>query len=131
MCEYDNLLYACAACNEAKKAILNVPDPCRVSFCECVEVMPDGHVKALNKNGEKLILTLRLDSKRNVDWRRDWMGVLELLEAKSPELYRRYMGFPDELPDLRNKKAPRNTKPKSVDDCFFVQRQRGTLPQTY
>lgn len=93
--------------------------------------MPDGHVKALNKNGEKLILTLRLDSKRNVDWRRDWMGVLELLEAKSPELYRRYMGFPDELPDLRNKKAPRNTKPKSVDDCFFVQRQRGTLPQTY
>lgn len=130
-CDYENLLYACGACNEAKKAILNFPDPCRVAFRECLEVLPDGHVKARNKVGERLIETLRLDNEKNVGWRRDWMGTLSLLKEQRPDLYRAYMGFPKDLPDLRTKKAPTNARPKSVEACFFVLREQGKLPDTY
>ena len=38
-CEYPNLLYACATCNEAKKAIPGVPDPCRTAFHHCLRIM--------------------------------------------------------------------------------------------
>src|ERR1035438_5001554 len=33
-CEYPNLLYACATCNEAKQDILDIPNPCDVAFHE-------------------------------------------------------------------------------------------------
>lgn len=130
-CEYDNLLYACGTCNEAKRAILDVPDPCSVAFCDCLNVLPDGGIVALNKNGEKLILVLKLDNKANVVWRRRWIRILNALKTEDPALYRECMGFPQNLPDLRAKKAPRNSKPESVENCFYVQRERGILPETY
>ncbi len=32
ICSYDNLVYACATCNEAKRAIGGLADPCEVSL---------------------------------------------------------------------------------------------------
>jgi HNH endonuclease len=130
-CNYENLLYACGTCNEAKRAILGVPDPCSVAFRDCLSMLPDGHVAALNKYGQKLILTLQLDNKENVEWRGRWIRILNRLKTDDPALYRECMSFPQNLPDLRTKKAPRNTKPMSVENCFFVQREKGVLPETY
>ena len=40
--DYTNLVYSCASCNEAKKAITGIPDPCQVAFNECLEILADG-----------------------------------------------------------------------------------------
>lgn len=111
--------------------MLGVPDPCKVSFRTCLRVRPDGHIEALNKAGEKLVLTLLLDSQRNVSYRLRWMQNLETLRTSNPGLYQIYMGFPENLPDLRKKQAPRNTRPEGAMNCYFALRERGELPPTY
>ena len=130
-CEYANLLYACATCNEAKKACVDVPNPCEVAFCDCLRILPNGHVEALNDNGEKLKRILRLDSDRNVGYRRRWMRNLEVLRTRDPGLYQEFMGFPVDLPDLRKKHVSNNTKPEGAENCYFALRDRGLLPATY
>jgi hypothetical protein len=130
-CEYSNLLYACATCNEAKKAILGVPNPCEIGFHECLRVNLDGTVEALNVRGEKLSQILRLNSEKNVSHRSRWMRTLETLQTARPSLYQEYMTFPDDLPDLRRKRVSGNTKPDGVNSCYFALRERGQLPDIY
>jgi hypothetical protein len=130
-CEYSNLLYACATCNETKQAILGLPDPCQVAFNDCLLVNADGRIDALNSDGEKLKQVLRLDNEKNVHDRYRWIRALEALRAKEPDLYQEYMGFPEDLPDLRTKRVPENTKPAGAMNCYFALRERGELPATY
>src|ERR1035438_4211133 len=130
-CEYSNLLYACATCNETKEAVLGLPNPCLVAFRDCLRVKADGHVDALTSDGEKLKQVLRLDSEKNVGDRCRWMRALEVLRTSDPGLYREYMAFPEDLPDLRTKRVPRNTRPDGVVNCYFVLRELGKLPPTY
>jgi hypothetical protein len=130
-CEYSNLLYACATCNETKEAILGLPNPCLVAFNDCLRVMADGRVDALNSDGEKLKQVLRLDSVKNVRNRYRWMRALEVLRTSDPDLYQEYMAFPEDLPDLRTKRVPENTRPDGVVNCYFVLRELGKLPPTY
>jgi hypothetical protein len=132
-CEYMNLLYACATCNNAKRNVLGVPDPCAVAFHECIRVRDNGEIEALNPHGEKLREALRLNSDGNVRHRSRWMRVMVALQATHPELYQEYMGFPADLPDLRppKRRAPRNTKPDGATNCYFALRERGELPAGY
>ena len=130
-CEYSNLVYACATCNEAKKAILNVPDPCSVAFHDCLRIMEDGRVEALNNEGRKLEQALRLNSAGNLEHRSRWMRNLADLRNNNPTLYKEFMGFPRSLPDLRKKRVPRNTKPEGAANCYFALRELGKLPETY
>jgi len=130
-CEYVNLLYVCATCNEAKNAVLGVPNPCEVAFGDCLRILSDGHVQALNDNGKKLKRILGLDSDKNVGYRRRWMQNLEMLRTSDPDLYQEFMGFPDDLPDLRKKRVPNNTKPEGAANCYFALRERGELPVMY
>ncbi len=130
-CEYTNLLYACATCNEAKKVALGVPNPCEVALADCLRILPDGHVEALNDEGKKLRLLLRLDSTSNVRNRSRWIRTLEALRTTHADLYQEYMGFPDDLPDLRRRHAPSNTKPEGAANCYFALRERSMLPAIY
>jgi HNH endonuclease len=130
-CEYSNLLYACAACNEAKRDILSIPDPCKVGFHDCLRIMADGRVEALNRDGEKLEKALLLNSETNVGFRSRWMRNLETLRVANPTLYKEYMGFPANLPDLRKKRVPQNTKPEGAANCYLALRERGLLPAIY
>lgn len=130
-CEYTNLLYACATCNEAKKAIPGLPNPCEVSYRECLRILPDGRVEALCADGEKLSKALRLNDEVNVGNRRRWMRAIEALRTADPPLYQEFLGFPKNLPDLRKKHAPKNTKPQGAIDCYFALRERDKLPATY
>lgn len=130
-CEYANLLYACATCNEAKKDIPGVPDPCKVAFHQCLRITPEGRVVALNDQGEKLRQVLLLDSETNVRYRSRWMRTLELLQKADAALYQEYMAFPVDLPDLRAKHVPNNKQPDGAMNCYFVLRERGELPATY
>ena len=130
-CKYTNLLYVCATCNEAKKAVLGLSNPCEVGFGDCLRILPDGHVEALNDDGKKLRQVLRLDSDSNVRYRSRWMRTLEMLKIENPALYQEHMGFPDDLPDLRKKRAPANAKPEGALKCYFALRERGELPAMY
>lgn len=130
-CEYANLLYVCATCNEAKKAVLGIPNPCEVAFGGCLRILPDGRIEALNNDGKKLRQVLRLDSATNVRNRSRWMRNLEALKMGNLALYQEYMGFPDDLPDLREKRVPTNSNPKGAANCYFALRESGLLPTTY
>lgn len=130
-CDYSNLLYSCGTCNEAKKAVLGLPDPCHVAFHDCLRIMSDGHVEALNNDGERLRQVLRLDNQKNVTYRSQLMRTLEALRVEKPDLYQEWMRFPDDLPDLRKKHVPRNSKPEGVVTCYLALRERGVLPPMY
>jgi hypothetical protein len=130
-CEYSNLLYACATCNEAKQDILGVPDPCKVAFHQCLRITDEGRVQALNQHGEKLKQVLLLDSESNVRYRSRMMRTLDALEKADAALYREYMSFPEDLPDLRIKRVPENKKPDGAVNCYFALRESAQLPATY
>jgi HNH endonuclease len=130
-CSYDNLLYACTTCNEAKRAIGGLADPCEVSFASCLRIRNDGHVVALNGAGEKLIQVLLLNSRSNYDHRSLLMRTLAALRKTRPAIYRNWLTFPDDLPDLRHKRAPANTRPVGILSCHFALREQGALPSTY
>jgi hypothetical protein len=130
-CEYSNLLYACATCNVAKQAIPGFPDPCQVTFRDCLQVMSNGVIHTLNPEGEKLAQVLRLNSDSNVRHRLRWMRTIEALRKADTVLYQEYMGFPKDLPDLRSKRVPHNTKPEGAVNCYFALSERGELPATY
>lgn len=129
--EYTNLVYACATCNNAKRGLLDVPDPCSLAFADCVRINEDGQIESLNEVGESLIKKLRLNNQGNLQYRYRWMRVLASLQDKDKALYREHMAFPDDLPDLRTKQAPMNSRPESVANCWFALRERGELPETY
>jgi deoxyribodipyrimidine photolyase len=93
--------------------------------------MDSGRVEALNPDGRKLEQALRLNSERNLRYRSRWMRNLEALRTNRPDLYEEYMRFPEDLPDLRKKHVPNNTKPEGAANCYFAPRERGELPRTY
>src|ERR1039457_1418351 len=109
-----------ATFNEAKKAILHLPDPCKVAFHDCLHMTSDGRVRALNHDGEKLIQVLRLDNDSNVRHRSLVIRALEALRTNDPGLYEEYLRFPADLPDLRRKKVPENTRPEGAANCYFA-----------
>lgn len=132
-CEYSNLVYACCRCNSAKSNILGIPDPCKVGYAKCLEIQMSGNVDPLDDNGLKICESLKLNSPSRVEIRGRWIKILLALKEADPSLYVECMGFPTDLPDLRppRTRAPENGKPDSVNQCFFVQRESGVLPEVY
>lgn len=133
--DYDNLVYACASCNVVKGR-RPLPDPARVAYGTCVKVDDDGRISPLNDDGKRLILTLCLDDDDHTDWRRRFLGVIRCIAAHEPQLYREYMGFPEDLPDLslaarRSAKILKNSRPAGISQSYFSQRKSGTLPLEY
>ena len=130
-CEYTNLLYACATCNEAKRDIIGLADPCKMAFHQCLRITATGRVQALNQHGEKLKQILLLDSESNVRYRSRMMRTLDALQKADAALYQEYMSFPEDLPDLRTKRVPENKKPDGALNCYFALRESGKLAATY
>ena len=128
---YDNLLYACATCN-AVKGKSAVPNPMTVLVDPSVRIAEDGAIHAEATEAARLIELLGLDSPQSTEFRLLWIGIVALAERYDPSLYRRLMGFPDDLPDLKRLRPPGgNTRPEGVNTSFFIRRQDGTLSPTY
>lgn len=132
--EYENLLYVCHTCNVVKSNQLT-PNPCEMSFGNCVRVHQDGTIEALSKDGEVLIETLRLD---NEDHRRFRSLIISLLrsllrshEHSDRQTYIKLMGYPDNLPDLSTLRPPGNSNPEGIHGSFYARRMRGDLSETY
>ncbi|HEV3257269.1 MAG TPA: HNH endonuclease signature motif containing protein [Gemmataceae bacterium] len=128
---YDNLLYGCATCNAAKGSQF-VPDPCQVLLSEDVRVGEDGRIVARTLQARRLIRMLGLDDPEFTEFRLLWIGIVELAERYDPALYRRLMGFPQDLPNLARHRPPGgNMRPEGVRASYFARRSQGTLSATY
>ena len=128
---YENLLYSCVTCN-AVKGKSSVPDPTVVLLDPAVRVTEDGVIHADTAEAARLIELLGLDSPQSTEFRLLWIGIVALAERYDQALYRRLMGFPDDLPDLRRLRPPGgNTRPEGVRTSCFAKRQDGALPVTY
>ena len=128
--EYSNLLYSCHSCN-ARKGSTSLPNAEHHLNADSVRVSVDGRLNALTPDAERLIEVLGLNSAHWVHWRLSWIRIVELASERDPELYRRLMGFPDDLPDLSRSKPPTNSRPQGIDQSYFAQRERDALPDTY
>jgi len=131
-CDYDNLVLACQWCNNRKLAD-SVPDPVAVAYGNCLRVEDaTGEVRALNPDGEILIRVLKLNGDAQVRTRFDTLRRLEIMARCAPDEWKRMMGFPEELPKLRQKRPPDgNTRPEGIDDSWHEKKQRGDLPEVY
>ncbi len=79
-----------------------------------------------------MIERLGLNSDQSVEFRLLWIGIIALAAKRNPELYRRLMGFPADLPDLSKLKPPgANSRAAGVAASFYAQREKGELPETY
>ncbi len=129
--EYDNLVYACATCNAAK-GDRAVPDPLTVLISARVRVAEDGTIRADDPEAARLIELLGLDGPESTEFRLLWIGIIALAARHDPDLYRRLMGYPDDLPDLRRLQPPDgNSRSEGVDHSAVALRERGALPATY
>jgi len=129
--DYDNLLYACTTCNLAKRD-LAIPDALTVLTSANVQVSEDGRLHTENADAASLIEILGLDADEAVEFRMTWIGIVALAATGNPELHRKLMGYPDDLPDLRRLRPPGgNRRPAGVSASCHARRERGELPETY
>ena len=134
--DYDNLLYACLRCNSLKRDLPGVLNPCVHPYGSHVRVNDDGTVTALTVRGKILIDTFRLDRQGSEQLRREMLQYFvwlqsDLRNAEIAPLVKRKFSFPDDLPDLRKKRPPKNSRRKGVNRCYYVLRERGKLPDMY
>ena len=89
--------------------MLDVPDPRLVLTREAVSIKPDGSIEGLTDDAKRLIGILALDSQAFDKWRLIWMRNIELAQEHDLEQFKRLMGFPDDLPNLRLLRPPMGT----------------------
>jgi|ERR1043165_7158781 hypothetical protein len=129
--DYDNLLYCCASCNSAKGA-RKLPNPEQVLLADGVEMHDDGRIEGKTRAARQLIRVLGLDDPVYNEFRVQWRRMIGLAKEHDPELYRKLMGYPDDLPDLTTLRPPSgNVRPEGVTASFHALRDRGELPDIY
>ena len=134
--DYDNLVYACLRCNSFKRDLPDVLNPCIHPYGSHIRVNSDGTVTPLTKRGEILIDNFRLDQPKTEQLRREMLEYFVWLQgnpsnAEIAPLVKRKFSFPDDLPDLREKRPPSNSRRKGINRCYYVLRERGRLPDAY
>ena len=128
---YTNLVYACASCNARKQALL-LPDPTKAMLEPNIRVLSDGALEPLTSEARLLVRRLGLNNRRYCDFRKLWIGIVTLAQQAEPELFRRLMAYPDDLPDLATLRPPGgNTRPEGITESHFERRKRGDLPDIY
>ncbi len=124
ICDYENLVYACLRCNSNKLA-LQLPDPTRVPFANCLSVGHDGIISALTADGADLIDLLHLNDSGVIDTRRKYLRVIKLRrdypdDAEVKALFLDAFGYPDDLPDLKSLRPPGGNRAKAGAGCRII-----------
>jgi hypothetical protein len=133
---YDDLVYACCVCNAWKKDFSGALDFSTVASAEHVEGQPDGTLRARTPRGEALIEVCSLNRPALVAFRRDLRALLAVLAnhrgEEAERLRQRYLGYPDDLPDLAALRPPGgNSRPEGIRESCLVRRRKGGLPDCY
>jgi hypothetical protein len=133
VCDYDNLILLEGRLNLVKGK-RRVPDPCKVALGKCLLVYTNGErmgcieARDGSKLGEKIIRVLRLDSDDATQIRREWIGILRSVARTDEPLFRKFIGYPEKLPDLRGAKA-RNIRERGLDRSARHLSDAGALPE--
>ena len=134
--DYDNLFYACARCNSAKRDCLTL-DPTELALAAHVRIEADGSIVGLTEDGQDFIDLLDLDSDAERAFRRSRFRIVALhrrfpADPEVTALYHEAFGFPADLPDLATKRPPGgNTRPAGVAASYRQRRADGKLPRIY
>jgi 5-methylcytosine-specific restriction endonuclease McrA len=128
--DYLNLVYACRRCNLVKRA-QTVANPFRLLRATRATALADGSLRPHDRDTQRLIRQLDLNSPQLIFWRVMWMRIVDLAKDCDRDLYLQIVGFPPDLPNLSKLKPPQNTRKEGLEHCWFVRRQRGDLPAAY
>ncbi len=97
-----------------------------------VQVSEEGRLHTDNADAACLIEILDLNSDEAVKFRMTWIGIIALARTGNPDLHRKLLGYPDDLPDLQQLQPPGgNTRPEGVTESCHTLRTRGKLPEAY
>lgn len=135
VCDYHNLILLEGRLNLVKGK-RRVPDPCKVALGKCLLVHTHGErmgcIEARNssKVGEHIIKVLRLDSEDATQVRRDWLGILRSVARTDEQLFRKFIGYPKNLPDLRSANV-RNDRGASLKRSAKHLSDTKALPEWY
>jgi hypothetical protein len=130
VCNYDNLLYACNRCNSAKR-ISSVLDPCFVGLGAHLQVDEDGTLIGLSREGEHVIDVFNLNSESAKEYRRRKIDAFaRWRESSDTFTIEEELAFPDDLPQLDNRRCV-NSRPEGIAEPYFYKRQQRKLPPTY
>ena len=136
VCDYDNLLYLSHRTN-LRKGKLSLPDPGEIALGQCLKVETSGdrigEVTALNKDGDAIVATLRLNIEAEVDDRRKWLDVLRAVAVADEFRFRKLVGFPADLTNLADpQRKKHNTRPDGILLSAFQRREVAkNLPEWY
>lgn len=130
---YGNLVLACQWCNHRKYASSLVPDPLSEPYgCSLRINDVTAEVEALNDLGKILIRELHLNAPQQLRARSRMIRALEILRRDDFEEWKKWMAFPNELPNLRMKVPPGgNERPEGIGESCYERRVRGELPEWY
>jgi hypothetical protein len=130
--DYDNLVYTCPWCNQAKAGV-SVPNPAEVGYGMALRVNEDGVIDAGNQLGSILLEGLKLDHPEITYQRRMVLRVVRLAEEKNNvAIVLRLLGYPDDLPNLKQKRPPGgNSRQAGIHNSGYEKRRRGELPLLY
>ena len=115
-CVYENLVWACDTCNEAKKSITVKLEPLVDDFSQHVAFGEKGKVVGLTPQGKGLVRKLKLRDRSQF-----LSFVMDYVKIKDHSFS---LKFPADLPDLTRKRP----KVSGIEDCYFKQREQGSLP---
>ncbi len=85
---YDNLLYACIACNQTKGSAV-LPDPTQVLTDQAVHVHEDGRLEGRTPEADRLIRQLGLDTAAESEARLLWQEIIALAGRYDRPFYQR------------------------------------------
>ena len=129
-CEYDNLVYVC----ELQCAEIGFVGS--GSLSSCVRSLYPRERRRYNRGVERG----RRKARRQIAFGQPGpdafpTGILDTLRSfvRNAEraLLVSWTRYPDDLPDLRRKHEPGNSRPEGRKQCCFARRERGELPDTY
>lgn len=128
--DYDNLVFACRACN-GTKAAKYLPSPESVAYGACLHVDESGEIHAKDETGTTIIEALRLDAP---DYTRLRRRIIETVSEARPGsgTLKWCLAYPDEIPDLSKEKSPSvNKRPNGIRDSHYERKRRGELSEYY
>ena len=132
ICDYENLAYACVACNSRRQNQTLPFDPCEVALGDHLKLEKSGRLQPLSDDAAYLIDLCRLNRSSLVNYRGRLVELLEILrrseEPGAREALASFLRYPDDLPDLARLRPPGgNSKPEGVSSSYFARRASGEL----
>jgi hypothetical protein len=104
----------------------------QTSLSTTVVVEDDGALVGRTPEAAELLELLNLNYRTLRQRRQLLMAAIRVFREREPELYSRWMGFPNDRPDLSRLRPPGgNSRPEGLGQSHLARRERGELPATH